>query len=96
MDFNFEEELRERVDSGENHTESENDSTQCQSDECRRTSETSRVLFQKCRVTRHDTGRVHWRVAGVREQEVSDRNWRRGCDPEEEVVRAAQGRRGGQ
>ena len=27
-------------------------------DECRRTSETSR----------HDTGRVHWRVAGVREK----------------------------
>ena len=39
--------LRERVDSGENHTESENDSTQCQSDECGRTSETSRVHVQK-------------------------------------------------
>ena len=35
-------------------------------------------------MTRHDTGSVHWRVAGVREQEVSDRNWRRGCDAEEE------------
>ena len=48
-------------------------------------SETSRVHVQKgqmgkvhspkkCRVTRQDTGRVHWRIAGVREQEVSDRN----------------------
>ena len=31
---------------------------------------------KRCRVTRHDTGRVHWRVAGVLKQEVSDRNMR--------------------
>ena len=38
----------------------------------------------------------HWRVAGAREPEVSDRNWRRGCAAGEEVVRAAQARHGGQ
>ena len=25
-----------------------------------------------CRVTRHNTGREHWRVAGVREREVNE------------------------
>ena len=29
---------------------------------------------KKCRMTRHDAGMIHWRFAGVREQEVSDRN----------------------
>ena len=52
------------MDSGENHTESENPVS---SDECKRTSETTRFHVQKeqmgqvhsskrCRVTRHDTG----------------------------------------
>ena len=42
-------------------------------------------------MTRHNIGRVHWRVAGAREQEGSDRNWRRGCDVESHDYRGEKG-----
>ena len=60
--------------------EGENSGTQCQSDECRRTLETLRVLFRsgrravhrppRCRA-RQDTERVLWQGAGVREREIN-------------------------
>ena len=34
-------------------------------------------------MTRHDTGREHWRVAGAREREVNEREWRQGRDTDE-------------
>ena len=62
-------------------------------DECRRTSQTSRVHVQKgqmgevhnpmrCRVTRHNTGCI----GGLQEyvnKTFINRKWRRGCDAEE-------------